>query len=327
MRIAIDMMSGDLGPKALFEAVIKFKKENKDFDLFLFGKASDLQEIKDYGTIVDCSDVVTMNDSPLKVVRNQLSSMYKAVDYTANGLADLVISAGSTGSFLMLAVLKIKTIEGIDKPALLSPFPTANGKDYVTVLDIGANNEVSSTNLVQFAKLGTIFATHIFKINNPSVALLSNGSESHKGTQNIQQAYKELEASNLKFVGNIEGREALFNHCDVLVTGGFDGNIFLKTLEGSMVLIKGKLKKIFKRNIFTKIGYLLTKSSLNREMKALDYKKVGGAIMIGLNAPVIKAHGNSDSTSFYASLLLAKRMLESKMIEEIKAKLEKTELQ
>jgi glycerol-3-phosphate acyltransferase PlsX len=201
----------------------------------------------------------------------------------------------------------------------MSPFPTAIKGKKVTVLDIGANNENTPEQIVQFAKMGRIYSQKIINITEPKVFLLSNGAEDKKGSPEIKAAHKILRETNFPgFHGNIEGRDALSGEADVLVTGGFAGNVFLKSTEGVFVMMNNMIKAAFKRNILSKIGYLLSKKGFLEMKTTMDYKTTGGAMLLGVNGVVVKAHGSSDGFSFSYALEVALKMANADVIKLIK---------
>ena len=192
----------------------------------------------------------------MDVMRMRSSSLMVAIQTMKDRGLDAVVSAGSTGGFLTAATIKLKLIEGVQRAALVSPFPTKIKGKKVTILDIGANNENNAEQLVQFAILGSIYANKIFDIEEPKIYLLSNGVEEEKGAPEVKEAHQLLKQRNIKgFMGNVEAREALDGRADVIVTGGFAGNIFLKSVEGIASMMSGMIKKAFKRNVFSGLGY------------------------------------------------------------------------
>jgi glycerol-3-phosphate acyltransferase PlsX len=259
-----------------------------------------------------------MTAEALEAMRARNTSMYKAVMLVKENGYDGVISAGSTGAFLSLAMMKLRTVEGVDRAALVTALPTYDGKK-MTLLDCGANVDVTKERLIQFAKMGRIYAEKVLHIENPNVRLLSNGAEDLKGTEIIKETNKALrEAKYDWFKGNVEGREAVFGGTNVLVTGGFEGNIFLKTYEGTAKMMGKMIGDAFKKNFATKIGYLFAKSGVKELRSKMNYESVGGAMLLGTNGVVVKAHGSSTEYSFSCALGVCYDMIKADAVNLLK---------
>lgn len=264
-----------------------------------------------------------MEIGALKFLRMKDSSMYQAISQTMELDLDGVVSAGSTGGFLTGATLLIKNIPGVHRAGFCAPFLTLIKGKQVAILDIGASNSNTPEDLVCFSKLGNIYARVMWNIENPTIYLLNNGTEKGKGPDEVKQAYELLEKEeSLNFKGNIEAREVTSGIADVVVTPGYAGNIFLKSSEGMAKNLSSLLKKAFSHSLKTKIAYLFVKKQMKQMKDIMNYKKVGGALTLGLNKVVVKAHGNSDAYSFYHALDLAYRMSVNKITEEIKKEFE-----
>jgi len=316
--IVVDMMGSDLGSKATVDGVKQFFARNQGAKLILVGNPDELAPLKDSCEIIPSSDIVPMEAGAMEVIRMKNSSMLVAINTMLERKADAIVSAGSTGGFLSATTLKLKLIPGVERAALMSPFPTAIKGKKAVVLDIGANNENNAIQIVQFAKMGSIFANRIYKTEVPKVYLLSNGAEEKKGTPELKEAHQLLKKEQYKgFMGNVEAREALNGEADVIVSGGFAGNIFLKGSEGIFVLMNNLIKTAFKRNIFTKIGYLLSKKGFAEMKTSLNYKTYGGAMLLGVNGVVVKAHGSSDGFSFSYALEVALKMAEANIVADL----------
>lgn len=320
IKFAIDCMGSDNGPEVIVSAIKDFLNKYTDVFIYACGNEEKLCSLQGHSRveIIPTTEVVPMECGAMQVMRMKDSSMMKVFSiYKEKGI-DAAVSAGSTGGFLSLATLKLKLIDNVERAALTSPFPTKLGKP-VVVLDIGASNENTPSQLVQFAKMGRLYSQHIFNVENPKTYLLSNGTEEQKGSPVGKEAFKILKDMNFpNFMGNMEGREGLSGDADVLVSEGYTGNVFLKSSEGVAKMMSGMIKEAFKRNIFSKIGYLLSKKGFDEMTKKMNYKSFGGAILLGVNGVVIKAHGNSDSYSFEKALELAYKMAQSKIVEQIK---------
>lgn len=317
IKLVIDMMGGDNGTKATIGAVKRFLDTVKDAEIIAVGDEKELEEIKDKVTIVPSTTVAPMECSVLQAMRDKESSVYKAVksviDYKANG----IISAGSTGAFFALVTLIIKKMEGVERPALITPFPTLKENKYAVLLDVGASNENTPDELVQFAKMGQAYYKAVYGKEDPNFYLASNGSEEGKGSPVGQEAYK-LMKNMPGFNGNIEARYVLSGDADVVVFDGFTGNIFLKSSEGMAKMMSSMIKDAFTSSFSSKIGYLFAKKGFNTLRAKMDYKKVGGAFLIGTNTIPVKAHGNANEESFFYSIMIAYNLAKKNILEEIK---------
>ena len=259
VKLAVDVMGSDLGAKELLKGVRLFKETYPDVELFVVGKDSDISSAKDIAPLIEADDVMGMEDAPLEVMRKKNTSMMKAVELVKEGTCDAVVSAGSTGAFLTASTIRLKMIEGVNRAALISPFPRHDGKA-VTILDIGANNENTPNHLIHFAMMGALYSSKILGVEKPSLYLLSNGSEDKKGSPVIKETHQLLRERNFpNFKGNIEARDVLTSDADVVVCGGFEGNVLLKAIEGTAGMMNKMIKDTFKRSFLSKMGYLLSK--------------------------------------------------------------------
>ena len=318
IKIAVDVMGMDKGSAVAKDAILRFLNDYKDVELFVFGKEEELSELKDKCNIVHCSDVMGMEDGALAILRKKETSMIKAVNYTKENDLDGVVSGGSTGAFLTASTVYLKLIEGVERAALVSPFPTIKDKN-VIVLDIGANSDNTPSHLLEFAKMGRIFSKVYNNLEKPDIYLLSNGAEEKKGSSLVKEAHMLIKESNLEgFKGNIEARYVLNGDADVVVAGGFDGNILLKSMEGTAKAMSSMLKQGFKKNIFTMLGYLLAKSGVNELKNKMDYKKYGGAMLVGVNKVVVKAHGSSDEEAFFNALKVTYELIKKDVVKKMK---------
>ncbi|HMM01234.1 MAG TPA: phosphate acyltransferase PlsX [Bacilli bacterium] len=319
MKIVVDMMGSDLGSSATCQGVELFIKSHPDVELICVGKETELSSLIGKVKIINAPDVVLMTAGAMEVLRAKNSSMMVAINEALKQDADAIVSAGSTGGFLSATTLKIKLIEGVERAAIVSPFPTAIKGQKAAVLDIGASNENTADQLVQFALMGRIYARAVFKKEEPAVYLLSNGSEDEKGTPEIKEAHRKLKEMDFPgFKGNVEAREALDGRADVIVTGGFAGNIFLKATEGIAKMMSSMIKKAFKKSLASKIGYLLSRKGFKEMSQTMDYKSTGGAMLLGINMVAVKAHGNSDAIGFNGGLEVAYKMASAKIVEQLK---------
>lgn len=326
MKFVIDMMGGDNGLKATIGATKEFIKRHKDVEFFLIGDLNALSEFNNQTNVhlVESKTVLKMDVDPLTALREKDSSLMVGIDaYLKNG-CDALISAGSTGALLSAAIFKIKRIEGITRPCLVTSFPTIKKDKKFVVCDLGANNANTKEELVQFAIMGSIFYSILYHSNNPEVYLLSNGTEEEKGSPLGKEAYPLLkECESINFKGNIEARDPLFGDIDVLVADGYSGNIYLKAVEGTAKAMSSMLKTAFKRNVFSMIGYLFSKKGIEEMKQKMDYKNVGGALLMGVNGVVIKAHGSSDVQSFLSALENGYKLVSVDIVNKFKEELNK----
>jgi glycerol-3-phosphate acyltransferase PlsX len=324
MKIIIDCMSGDNAPGEIVKGALIGCKEH-GVDGILVGEKAVIESIASENgldltgfEIVDAPGPhVTMEDQPADVMSPEKkdSSMAIALDLLKNGGGDGLVSAGNTGALLTGATLKVRRIKGVRRAALGAIIPIRSPQ---LLMDSGAQTDCSPENLVLFAKMGSLYMEKVMKVENPKVALINNGAEEHKGTPMHADAHKLLKADeSINFVGNIEGREIFNGEMDVLVTDGFTGNIVLKMCEGAGKFVKYLLNRVFRRSIFTKIGYLLVKKDIKKIQKEMDYSEYGGAPFLGIAKPVIKAHGSSNAKSLAVCIRQARDYAESGMISEI----------
>ena len=311
MKIILDAMGGDQAPAA---PVLGALQAAKDFgaQITLVGKGEKILEImRENGIhdlpegveIANAEDVVDMHDDPAKVIQKRKdSSMVVALKMLAEGEGDACISAGSTGALLTGATLIVKRVKGIRRAAMGPVMPNKAGGKTV-ILDCGANAECTPEFLLQFGAVGSLYAQKYLGVENPKVGLLNIGTEDSKGTDLQKQAYGLLtnatEQGLINFVGNVEARDVPLGAVDVVVCDGFAGNVLLKSIEGTAMFMGSLMKRrIFKRNIFSVIGYLFCKPGVDEVMKMLDYRQIGGTQFLGIKKPVIKAHGSSDALAF-----------------------------
>ena len=320
VKIVVDMMGGDNGAKPTIAAVSKFLADHDDVEIVAVGDEKVLEPIKDKVKIIPSSTVAPMECSVMQAMRDKESSVYKAVTATLSEDADAVLSAGSTAAFLSLCTLIIKKVEGVDRPALITQFPTKIKGKYVVLLDVGASSENTPEELVQFAKIGEAYYQAFYDKANPNVYLICNGTEEGKGNPLSKQTYAMLKGRE-NFKGYMEARDVLSGNADVVVFDGFTGNIFLKGSEGMAKMMGGLMKEAFLSSASSKIGYLFAKKGLKGMLETMNYKRVGGALLIGVNKVAVKAHGNADEESFYGSLNVAYTSAKKHAVEKIKENL------
>lgn len=258
--------------------------------------------------IVPAFQVVQMIDEPVKAIREKPdSSLVKALQCLADDPGAMLISAGNTGALVAGATLLVRRIPGIKRPALAPVLPTKTGA--ACLIDGGANADCKASYLAQFGIMGSIFMQKVHGISEPRVALVNNGSEPGKGTALTKEAYKLLEKAPIRFVGNVEGRALLSGHYDVLVTDGFTGNILLKFTEGCTKTLLGMLKQFISESFPAKLGAFLMKGAFSKLRSRMDYKEYGGALLLGINGGVMKAHGSSDGRAMCAAIGTARTFL------------------
>ena len=326
IKIAVDAMGGDGSPKKIIDGIILNNKSNKNIFYKIFGNENQILELiknkidNKFYEIIHTDKVIKSTDSPLEgAKRGKETSMWLAIQSVKEKKADIVISAGNTGALLVVAKLNLKMIENIDKPALSALWP--NKKGMSVVLDLGANIECSSKNLMDFSIMGASLYTSLYPDDKPNVALLNIGSEELKGNETIKETFQilnEKNPNNYNFAGYIEGNHLMDGDVNVIVSDGFTGNVALKTAEGTANFITSELKKTMTGNIIGKISSLLNISNLKKFKKRLDPRLYNGAIFIGLDSPVVKSHGGTDYIGFSNSLDVCHRIVKGNLIEKIK---------
>lgn len=327
-------MGGDNAPQATVEGATIALERDKDLYLILTGRQNEIEaELKKYKydktrlEIVDCPDVIDMNDIPTEAVKRKQSSLIAAY-WMLKKEEDIcgLVTAGSTGATIVGGQLILGRIRGIKRPALCPAIPNSRGG--VTLLvDCGANAECKPVMLCQFALLGSAYAQAAFGIKNAKVGLLNNGTEEHKGDPLRQETYKIMSGmKDVNFVGNVEGRDITIGDCDVVVSDGFSGNIALKSIEGCGKLVLGIMKKELSSSFSSKLGYLFIRKAIKRMRAQLDFDKVGGALLLGLKKPVIKSHGTSKPITIANSIANAASIYRGNLIGSVEKLLENADL-
>ena len=329
MKIILDAMGGDFAPEAPVMGAIDAAKAY-GAEIVLVGRGNEILEVlkkngidnlPEHIEIAHADDVVDMHDDPAKIVhKRKNSSMVIGLRMLAEGKGDAFVSAGSTGALLTGATLIVKRIKGIRRAAMAPSMPTkAGGK--VVICDCGANAECTAEFLLQFGLVASAYSKNIHGVANPKVGLLNIGTEDSKGTQLQKDAYALLtDAHNkglINFVGNVEARAVPLGEVDVVVCDGFSGNVMIKSIEGTAMFMGSMIKRMFKKNLGSKIGYLLCKSGLGDIMKLLDSREIGGTQFVGIKQPVIKCHGNSDRLAFRNGVKQAMVAAESNFTQQL----------
>ena len=325
INIAVDAMGGDGSPKKIIDGIIHNHKSNKENFFKIFGDENQIQKYinkkidKNFYEIIHTNKAVKSTDSPLEAAkRGKDTSMWLSIESVKNKESDIVISAGNTGALLVISKLNLKMIENIDKPALSALWP--NKKGMSVVLDLGANIECSSKNLVDFSIMGASLYKSLYPNETPNVALLNIGSEELKGNEIIKETFQKLnekKINNFNFAGYIEGNELMNGEVNVIVSDGFTGNVALKTAEGTANFITSELKEALSGTLLGKISSLLNITNLKKFKKRLDPRLYNGAIFIGLDAPVVKSHGGTDFIGFSNSLDVCNRIIKGSLIDKI----------
>lgn len=326
MRIVVDGFGGDFAPEEILFGCIAALEEKQDLELIVTGDEQAFRKIIENEkktvpsrmSFVATTEIVENEDDPIAAIKKKKdSSLVVGLRLVSEQKGDAFVSAGNTGAVLTGATLIIKRIRGIKRAALCPTIPTKKGK--AVIVDVGANAECKPEFYPQFAMMGTVYAKELLGIKNPKSGLINIGVEHHKGTSTVVEAHKLLQKEGtIRFVGNIEARDVLNGDAEVLVSDGWTGNITLKTLEGTAQTLFYFLKDVFYQNSLTKLAAAILKPGLSRVKKMMDAKEVGGAPLLGLNAPVVKAHGNSDRVAYKNAILFAATLAEKDVCGKIR---------
>ncbi len=331
---------GDNAPDATIKGAVRAIKEI-DSEIILIGNEDiinkkikeiygiqKISEISDKLKIKNTTETIEMEDIPTQAIKQKKdSSMVVGFNMLKQDEGDVFISAGNSGALLTGATLLVGRIKGVDRPAIAPMLPSY--KKGLMLVDAGANTNCKPINLLQFAEFANIYLKKIYNIEKPVIGLLNIGTEETKGNDLMKESYKLLkekaEEYNINFVGNVEGREAFSGEIDAIVTDGFTGNIFLKTVEGLGKFVKRSLTESLKKNLLSTIACIPALPGINRFTKTMDYKEYGGALFLGVKKPVVKAHGSSDEYLFYFTIKQAEKFAESKAVDILKEEFEKLE--
>ncbi|NOX16015.1 MAG: phosphate acyltransferase PlsX [Epsilonproteobacteria bacterium] len=326
LRIAIDVMGGDLGPLPVIQGTIKALREQA-FHPILVGRIEQIKHLVpphfiDKVTFVNADEVLNMSDSATDALKKKETSIYKAVELVRDNKADAVVSPGHSGATMSLATLRIGRLKGVLRPAIATIMPTSTNKPSF-VLDVGANVDCKSEHLTQFAIMGDAYARDVLKIENPKVGLLSNGEEKSKGNEITKEAYKTLSTYD-NFIGYVEGNNIFDGSTDVIVCDGFVGNILLKTSEGVAESITKIIKKNIRKSPLAIAGALLMRRVFKILKKQVDYAEYGGAPLIGIKGCAIVAHGKSNAKAIKNAIFQAISFSASNINEDIEEKIAQT---
>jgi glycerol-3-phosphate acyltransferase PlsX len=319
-------MGGDHGPQVTLPACRHFLEQHPEAQLLLVGAPDSLSSFQHpRASVLSASEVVTMDDSvEVALRRKKDSSMRVAIQQVKDGRADAAVSAGNTGALMALARYLLKTVEGIDRPAIASPMPNAKG-GATTVLDLGANVDCTEQHLLQFAVMGSALVSAMNEDESPSVGLLNIGEEVIKGSEVIKRAGELLRAAaasgDLNFFGNVEGNDIYKGTVDIVVCDGFVGNVMLKTSEGLATMVGGFLREEFSRHPLTKLAALIASPVLAAFKKRVDYRRYNGAALLGLRGLVFKSHGSADAFAFEHALNRAYDAARHKLLERVQARI------
>ena len=325
--LSVDAMGGDAAPEMVVEGVALATSSIANVKFMLHGDEQKIEPLLDrypaakrHSTVHHTSDVVKSSDRPAQALRGgRGSSMRLAINAVANGEADAVVSAGNTGALMAMARFVMKSLPGIDRPAIATTLPTQRGR--TVMLDLGANVDCSADNLAQFAVMGEVFARVVLGVDKPSVGILNIGVEDLKGNEAVKAAAAILQQTHLpiKFYGFVEGDDIGAGTVDVVVTDGFTGNVALKTAEGTAKLFSSALKSALTSSVMSSMGALLAKPALNLLKRKFDPRRHNGAMFLGLNGICVKSHGGTDGMGFAHALQVAAELSTNAINESIKA--------
>lgn len=323
MRIVVDAMGGDYAPEVVIQGVQAYLADGSA-DLILVGQEDKVKPLLEKYTLPPgrvqfrhASQVIEMDEHPAEAVKaKEDSSMVVGMNLVKSGEADAFMSAGNSGGVLAAALFRLGRIPGIKRPALSTVFPTAKG--FTFILDIGANTDCKALYLQQFGLMGSIYAERVLGVPNPRVGIVSNGEEPGKGSMLVQEAFELLKASNLNFIGNVEGKDIPAGMADVVVTDGFTGNVIIKLAEGAAGLMLGIIGEEIRRRKVAMLGALLAKPAFRAVKHRLDYAEYGGAPLLGVDGVVIIAHGRSNAKAICNAIRVAERAVKGKIVEQIK---------
>lgn len=326
MKIIIDAMSGDNAPAEIVRGAVLAAKTLQNEYILVGDTAVITKELEAAGgteylqrkriTVAHADEVLTMEDDPFDVIKKKKnSSMSVALHMLADGEGDALVSAGNTGALFTGASMIVRCVKGVRRAGIAALIPFERP---MLLMDAGANVTVTADYLEQFALMGSVYMEKLFSIETPAVGLANNGTESHKGTPVIAEAYEKLSANpQINFVGNVEGKEVPFGKCDVLVADGFTGNVILKLIEGMGSFFMKRMKRMLYANVCTKLSALVLKKELTQLKRDFDASEAGGSPFLGIQKPVIKAHGSADARAIMNACRQASNYVERNVNDEI----------
>ncbi len=321
VRIALDAMGGDHGLDVVVPAALDYLARNGGTELILVGRTEAIEahlpeSIPERLRVQPASQAVAMDESPSKALRGKKdSSMRVAIDLVKRGEADACVSAGNTGALMATARFVLKTLPKVDRPAITTALPSVRGRTYV--LDLGANVDCSAHHLLQFAVMGSELVSAVDGLARPRVGLLNIGQEEIKGNEQVKEAHELLRASNLNYVGYVEGDDVYLGDLDVVVTDGFVGNVALKTAEGVAKMVTHHLKQGFRSGLWARLAAVMALPVLRAFRETLDPRRYNGASLLGLRGIVVKSHGGADALAFANAIGIARNEVEARVPERI----------
>lgn len=330
--ISVDAMGGDRGPAAVVAGLVLSVAQNPDAYFLLHGDKNALTALVGREPvlagrvdIIHADRVVTMNDKPSQVMRHgDGTSMWSCIDSVKKGEATVAVSCGNTGALMAVAMIRLRKLPGINRPAIASFWPSRNVGGYNVMLDMGADVKADAADLVQYAMMGAAYARNGLRLDRPRVGLLNVGTEEHKGRAELKEAHELLQSGaaqdGFDFIGFVEGSDIPSDRVDVIVTDGFTGNIALKTGEGTAKLISDFLKEEFNASAFSRLAALFALGTLKRLGRRMDPRRANGGVFLGLNGTVVKSHGSADATGVAAALRLACQLAASGFQEGLAAR-------
>ncbi len=329
--LSVDAMGSDAGPSMVVAGLAKFLKADPEVRVLLHGPKAELtpllarRRLEGQVTLVDASGVVSMHDKPSQVMRRgKGTSMWSALDSVREREAAVCVSCGNTGALMALAMLRLRKVEGVNRPAIAGLWPSRNPSGYNILLDAGADIRADQDDLLTYALMGTSYARNGLGIERPRVGLLNVGVEEHKGRAELKVAHELISRAapraEFEFVGFVEGSEMASERVDVIVTDGFTGNVALKTGEGTAQLLGGFMREAFMKTPLSRIASLLAYTSIRRLRQRMDPRRANGGVFLGLNGTVVKSHGSADATAMAAALHLAAKLARSGFADRLAAR-------
>ncbi|PWK62839.1 phosphate acyltransferase PlsX [Roseicyclus mahoneyensis] len=331
--LSIDAMGSDLGPAAIVAGIAGSAAKNPNLRFIVHGDRPEIErlidrrrDLSDRCEIRHADGVVTMGDKPSHVLRHgKNTSMWSCIEAVRNGEAGAAVSCGNTGALMALSMIRLRKIEGVNRPAIACLWPSRNPSGFNVMLDVGADIRADAEDLLQYALMGASYARNGLELQRPRVGLLNVGTEDHKGRAELKLASDLIErvshAADFDFVGFVEGGDLPSDKVDVIVTDGFTGNVALKTGEGTARLIRELMGEAFRYSPLSRIAAMLAYTSLRRLSKRIDPRRVNGGVFLGLNGTVVKSHGSADATGVSAAIKLAARLAASGFNERLAARL------
>ena len=335
--LSIDAMGGDRGPSAIVDGMAKAAGKIPGLNFIVHGNRTELEALiarkpalAGRCDVRHAEDVVHMEDKPSQVMRSgKGTSMWSAIESVRNGEATVTVSCGNTGALMAMSMVRLRKIEGVNRPAIACLWPSRNPHGFNVMLDVGADIRADETELLHYALMGASYARNGLGLQRPRVGLLNVGVEEFKGRAELKLASQNIaraaEAANFDYVGFVEGSDIPSDRVDVIVTDGFTGNVALKTGEGTATLISDFLKEAFRYSFLSKIAALLAYPSLRRLSKRIDPRRSNGGVFLGLNGTVVKSHGSSDGTAVAAAIKLAAQLSAAGFSERLAARIAASE--